>query len=58
MGNSTFSRAVVLESRVEALENESDFGIANLGQFIAAHLADVDAVKVVLTFGRLIEAAD
>ena len=44
--------------QVEALEDEADLLVADVGQFVAAELRDVDAVERILPPGRPVEAAD
>ena len=43
---------------VEALEDESDFLVADVGEFVAVELGDVCAVEEVVAGGGAVEAAD
>ena len=44
--------------QVEALEDEADLGVADLGPLVAVEPRDVDAVEPVAARGRPVEAAD
>jgi hypothetical protein len=44
--------------QVVGLEDEPQFAIADLGELVAAHVADLLVVEVVCAGGGLVEAAD
>ena len=44
--------------QVEGLEDEADLPVADLGELVVVHLADVDAVELVLARGGRVQAAD
>ena len=44
--------------QIEALENEADLAVANVGQLIAVEPGNIDAIEQIAPAGRAIEAAE
>ena len=52
------AQRVGARQQVEGLEDEADFPVADFGQLVVVHLADLDAVQFVVPAGGRVEAAD
>jgi hypothetical protein len=57
-GQFDIAQRIGARQQIESLKNKTDFAVADFGQLIVVHLADLAAVEFVSAGGRRVQAAE